>query len=377
MFKKIPGNNEYSINLKEEIVDIYGNIVVLPIEPDGTIEIKLYGKTKNVKKSILKLLAWYEMGNIPDLRKHLDKILFCPVTDKCLRVISGYLPVFTTPVEYGNGFRIIPSYPRYAINIDGTILDTSSNTIVTNIIIDTDGYVSAYIRNPNKNGNRWTRVHRLMALAFLPNTDFITKPFVNHLNGVKSDYSLSNLEWCSAVENAQHAIDTGLTDTSIKMKTRDRYSGEVVIYRSAAELSKKLGLLGVGATKWSFRLPGYLYNKRYEIKSFEDNSPWYYEINTHEPTKAIFTITVVDKNTGEVTIYNKVRDFYKDFKLHVRANNLNDAIVFFKEKHPNHEVSYQRNSTVGPYRVLNIETNESLIFDSIKATAAYIETNPI
>ena len=86
------------------------------------------------------------------------------------------------------------------------------------------GYLSITL---SKNDiQKTTLIHKLVATHFLATPKMSSHNQVNHKNGIKHDNLFSNLEWCTASYNTQHAYDMGLIDTS-KRKPRSEWIARV------------------------------------------------------------------------------------------------------------------------------------------------------
>ncbi len=144
----------------------------------------------------------------------------------------------------------IPEHPGYGI--------TEDFKIIRYAYVDTRGrnrkefevavnYNAEYAQLDIQKGySRGTaKLHRLIALTFLPNPDNL--PQVNHKDGNKFNNSLDNLEWVSASENVIHSYKKGLASNKgqkhPRAKFKDSEIPEIHFFRSQGWTLKSIAEL--------------------------------------------------------------------------------------------------------------------------------------
>jgi hypothetical protein len=88
--------------------------------------------------------------------------------------------------------------------------------------------------NLNNNGIKQFRIHRLVALHFIPNPNDL--PEVNHIDGDKNNNTVENLEWCTNLENIRHSYKIG----THKIRTGEKAPNTKLTLEQVKQIKEKL-----------------------------------------------------------------------------------------------------------------------------------------
>ena len=170
-----------------------------------------------------------------------------------------------------NEWFVLPRNENYLVNKNGEVYSLRLNRKLIPKR-NHDGYLRIQVWG--KGAVNFVAVHRLIAETFLPNPD--NKPFVNHINGIKDDNRVENLEWCTQVENIAHAWRTGLSHrrlntagTPVAQYTKD---GVLVNkFLSQMDVERKLGYNHATISQ-AIKRNGTAYGFKWEVMQNEDNA---------------------------------------------------------------------------------------------------------
>ena len=129
-----------------------------------------------------------------------------------------------------------------------------------------------YITDDGKHIQR--RLHRLVALAYLPNPDNL--PIVCHRDNDKSNPSLSNLKWGTVSSNTKEAFNDGLIKNdsgwndsqSMAIKCFDVNGNLLAIYGSVGEASRATGVTKTGILYQCREQPSCRFRKGYIFRFY-------------------------------------------------------------------------------------------------------------
>lgn len=141
--------------------------------------------------------------------------------------------------------KLIEGFENYSIDRQGNIFNHITGTFKTPTSNKSGkGYMYVDLYSEGKRKREY--VHRLVAEAFIPNHE--NKPFINHKDGNPHNNNVENLEWCTPLENVEHASKIIKTMTQYKtanerrkreIKMFDMYNGlEVATFPSIREAEK-------------------------------------------------------------------------------------------------------------------------------------------
>ncbi len=99
-------------------------------------------------------------------------------------------------------WRPVAEIEGYMVSDRGRVL--GKRGVPMALVEDATGYQSASLFIAAEKRTVYRRVHRLVAAAFIPNP--FAHPAVNHINGVRADNRVENLEWVTSQENAQRTV---------------------------------------------------------------------------------------------------------------------------------------------------------------------------
>lgn len=136
------------------------------------------------------------------------------------------------------GCRAVVGFPAYLVSPRGEVFSTFGRRVIElKPGIKPGGY--EFVGLHADGICQYQMIHRVVATAFIPNPERF--PEVNHKDGNKRLNHVENLEWCSRVQNASHAVSLGLIKSGAQHHNSKLTEEQVREIRAASGSLKEIG----------------------------------------------------------------------------------------------------------------------------------------
>lgn len=192
----------------------------------------------------------------------------------------------------------------YSVSDNGEVRKDTTNYILSQSCQQGYMHVTLLISGKQKR----MRVHRLVAEAFIPNPE--NKPYVNHIDSIRSHNYVDNLEWVTPAENSQHAAASGSMGKRGKPVVQYNLSGDrMVVFPSAMEAERQTGTPQSKITMCCQR-------KRETANDYQ----WRYEDDVQD-VKKVEKRFITGRRVAQCDEDGNILNIYPSFKEAARAVN--------------------------------------------------------
>lgn len=165
------------------------------------------------------------------------------------------------------GFYEIPGFPYLYINKKGVCWDEYLEEYVRPVF-----GMMPYPELRPKGMVKPVSVHRALALTFLECPGHPSNYQVDHDNGDKTDFELTNLKWVTRSENAIKAIKSGSRKDNRPLKVKNLATGEILHFHGVNEFGRYLGIHPGYISTYLKRPQSIPFRGTYEV--VREGEPW-------------------------------------------------------------------------------------------------------
>jgi len=161
--------------------------------------------------SLGKKIQFIAMMHIHSRQEIYDTFNFTTMSVQNAVVLKLYQEYAKLPLPKGFVITVLYGNSNYAVNKDGVVIEVQTRRILTPYV-DDNGYYRVNARHTSPTGKQaiYIRLHRLIAMTFLPLAGAFNEYTIDHKDCNKLNNTLGNLEWVTRKENVQRAYINGI-----------------------------------------------------------------------------------------------------------------------------------------------------------------------